>query len=241
MVVPPDRVRPGEGRRLQDERRAIEAVIGRLGHGAPFAGGAIRVRAVVARGATPHPLVEEGHLRSCATRGIPTWPRCSWTARARAPTPRRPAPWEGPAERPWALARRLWLPEACAIRDALGRALAFALLPGQGHEFAFAPDLLAKARRPGPIGRLVRDRGTSSQPWRQRIQAAGAEPEVPARPTHPAVAHDRAACRGRHRVENLRAGLKERRSIATRCDKAASSLSGSLHPAASLDRSHDEA
>jgi transposase len=81
----------------------------------------------------------------------------------------------------------------------------------------------------------VCDRGYSSEPWRKRIRAAGAEPVAPHQPTHPPVPYSRAAYARRHRVENLWARLKEWRAIATRYDKSASSFLGALHLAASLD------
>lgn len=55
-------------------------------------------------------------------------------------------------------------------------------------------------------------------------------------PTHRrARDHDRAAYRGRHRVENLWARLKEWRAVATRYDKTAASFLGGLHLAAAFD------
>ena len=93
--------------------------------------------------------------------------------------------------------------KACAICDAPGRALAFALLSGQGHELTCAPALLAQALKLGPVGRVVCDRGYSSEPWRKRIRAAGAEPVAPNQPTHPPVPYSRSAYARRHRVENL--------------------------------------
>lgn len=125
--------------------------------------------------------------------------------------------------------------KACAICDGGGRALGFVLIPGQASELRVAPDLLAKAVELGPVGRVVTDRGYSSATWRSTIRAKGAEPVVPAQPTHPAVPFDAAAYRRRHRIENLWARLKEWRAPATRYDKTAASFMGALHLAASLD------
>lgn len=99
--------------------------------------------------------------------------------------------------------------KACAICDAQGRALAFALLPGQGRELKAAPALLIQARSLGPIERVFCDRLYSDRPWRRHIQEAGAEPVGPANPTHPPVTYDRAAYARRHKVENLWARLKK--------------------------------
>lgn len=90
--------------------------------------------------------------------------------------------------------------------DAAGRALAPALLPGQGSELRAAPALLAGVVALGPVGRVICDRGYSSSAWREAIRASGAEPVVPAQPTHPAVAYDRAAYRRRSHVERLGGG-----------------------------------
>lgn len=108
-------------------------------------------------------------------------------------------------------------------------------MPGQASELPVAPGLLAAATALGAVGRVVADRGYSSTAWRGAIRAAGAEPVVPAQPTHPAVAYDRGTYRRRHRIENLWACLKEWRALATRYDKTAASFLGGLHLAAALD------
>ena len=105
------------------------------------------------------------------------------------------------------------------------------MLPGQGHELTTAPALLGVAA----------GLGYSSAPWRSHIRSLGAEPVVPANPTHPAVPYDKAAYRRRHRVENLWARLKEWRALATRYDKTAASFLGTIHLAAALDWLHNRA
>ena len=117
----------------------------------------------------------------------------------------------------------------------MGRALAFALLPGQGSELGAAPELLARTRALGVIGRVICDRGYSSAAWREAIRASGAEPVVPAQPTHPVVVYDRAAYRRRGRVERLWGRLKEWRAVATRYEKTAAAFLGVLHVAAMMD------
>lgn len=126
--------------------------------------------------------------------------------------------------------------KALGVADASGRAVLFALLPGQASEVRAAPAMLARLCALGAIGRVVCDRGYSSEPWRSAVRDAGAEPCVPGQPTHPrAPPHDRTAYRRRHRVENLWARLKEHRAIATRYDKTSASFMGGLHLAATLD------
>lgn len=88
----------------------------------------------------------------------------------------------------------------------------------------------------GLVGRVVRDRGYSSDPWRAAIRNAGAVPVVPAHPTHKAAPpRDPRPYRRRHLVENLWAKLKEWSALATRYDKTAESFLGGLHLTAALD------
>lgn len=118
--------------------------------------------------------------------------------------------------------------------DALGRVLALSIAPGQASELAAAPAMLARVRGLGRLGRVVCDRGYSSAAWRAAIAAVGAEPCVPAQPTHPRVAYDRPAYRRRNAVERTIGHLKEWRAVATRYDKTSSSYLGALHVAAAL-------
>ncbi len=128
------------------------------------------------------------------------------------------------------------------VAEGGGRAVLFVLRPGQASELRAAPGMPERSCRLGRSGRVVCDRGYSSDPWRAAIRAAGAEPCVPGQPTHPrAPPHDRSAHAQRHRVENLRARLKEHRAIATRYDKTAASSLGALHLAAALDWSSNKA
>ena len=116
----------------------------------------------------------------------------------------------------------------------MGRVLAISLAPGQASELRAAPTMLARLLGLGRIERVVCDRGYSSAAWRAAIAAAGAEPCVPAQPTHPIVPYDRPAYRRRNAVERTIGHLKEWRAIATRYDKTASSYLGALHIPAAL-------
>ena len=98
-----------------------------------------------------------------------------------------------------------------------------------------APILLAQLTALGRVGRVACDRAYSSRPWRRAIEAAGAEPCIPANKTHPPAPYDHKACARRHRVENPWGRPKEWRAIATRCDKTAASFHGALHIAAAMD------
>ena len=75
----------------------------------------------------------------------------------------------------------------------MGRVLAIPLAPGQASELPAAPAMLALLLGLRRIERMICDRGYSSAAWRAAIAAAGAEPCVPAQPTHPTVPDDRPA------------------------------------------------
>ncbi len=75
--------------------------------------------------------------------------------------------------------------------DAGGRLLALAVLPGQRPALDAARARLAAL--PGVPGRGVGDRGLSAAWLRADIAALGAEPCIPAQPTHPPAPFDRAA------------------------------------------------
>jgi transposase len=109
-------------------------------------------------------------------------------------------------------------------------------VPGQAAELTAAPALLAAVLALGVVLRVVCDRAYSSAAWRALIRERGAEPVVPAHPTHKsAPPHDPVAYRRRHKVENLWARLKERRAVATRYEKTAASYLGDLHLAAAFE------
>ena len=91
------------------------------------------------------------------------------------------------------------------IADGRGRAVAFALAPGQAHELPMAPGLLDCL--PDVPGWVVGDRGLASDGFRERIWDSGA----------------------------LWARLKEWRAVATRYEKTARSFLGVLSLAATCD------
>ncbi len=117
--------------------------------------------------------------------------------------------------------------------DAAGRLLALAVLPGQRPDLDAAPALLAAL--PGRPGRVVADRGFSAARFRAAVAALGAEPCVPAHPTHPPAPYDRAAYARRGVVERFWARLKEWRGVAARYDKAAACYRSGLLLAATFD------
>ena len=63
------------------------------------------------------------------------------------------------------------------MADVRGRAVAFALAPGQAHEAPMAPDLLR--RLPGKPMWVVGDKGYSSDRLREQVWAMRARPAIP--------------------------------------------------------------
>ena len=72
------------------------------------------------------------------------------------------------------------------IADGRGRAVAFALAPGQAHERPMAPGLLDC--QPDVPGWVVGDRGLASDAFRERIRDSGARPAIPPKRTDAPVA-----------------------------------------------------
>jgi len=119
------------------------------------------------------------------------------------------------------------------IADGGGRAIAFALAPGQAHELPLAPALLARLPR-RPLW-VVADRGYASHAFRERVWGLGARPAVPPKRGEAPVACPAWVYTNRNRVERLWGRLKEWRAVATRYEKTAASFMGVLCLAASLD------
>ena len=119
------------------------------------------------------------------------------------------------------------------LADASGRAIGFALAPGQAHELPLAPLLLAVLSL--VPGWIVADRGYASHAFRDLIWNLGARPVIPAKRNEADVARPSWIYRNRNRVERLWARLKEWRAVATRYEKTAASFLGVLHLAAALD------
>jgi transposase len=120
------------------------------------------------------------------------------------------------------------------IADGRGRAISFALAPGQAHELPLAPDMLNGL--PGTPRWIVGDRGYASNALRELIWDMGARPAIPPKRNDAPVACRPWIYNNRYRVENLWARLKEWRAVATRYEKTACSFLGVLCLAATADR-----
>jgi transposase len=123
--------------------------------------------------------------------------------------------------------------KACVIADGRGRAVAFALAPGQAHELPLAPGLLDRLPRV-PLW-VVGDRGYSADAFRELIWSSGARPAIPTRSNEAAVACPDFIYNNRNLVERLWGRLKEWRAVATRYEKTAASYLGVLCLAATAD------
>jgi transposase len=123
--------------------------------------------------------------------------------------------------------------KACVIADGKGRAVAFAVAPGQAHEVPLAPDLIAEL--PEAPGWFVGDRGLSANALRELIWAIGAKPAIPPKRNEAEVACRSWIYQNRNMVERLWARLKEWRAVATRYEKTAQSFLGVLCLAATFD------
>jgi transposase len=119
------------------------------------------------------------------------------------------------------------------IADGAGRAVAFALAPGQAHELPLAPDLLDDL--PDTPLWIVADRGYSSHSFRERVWSSGARPAIPTKRNEEKLACPDWVYTNRNMVERLWGRLKEWRAVATRYEKTAISFMGILCFAATMD------
>ena len=119
------------------------------------------------------------------------------------------------------------------IADGKGRAVAFAVAPGQAHEVPLAPGLIAAL--PAATEWIVGDRGLSAHALRELIWDSGAKPAIPPKCNEAPVACRSWIYQNRNIVERLWARLKEWRAVATRYEKTRSSFPGGLCLAATLD------
>ena len=104
------------------------------------------------------------------------------------------------------------------IADALGRAIAFRISPGQAHELPQAVPLLDSLS--GIPVWVVGDRSYTSHAFRERVWSMGARPAIPAKSNEVPVACPDWICHNRNVVERLWARLKEWRAVATRYERS---------------------
>ena len=120
------------------------------------------------------------------------------------------------------------------VCDAAGRLIDFVLVPGQAHELA--PSLLLLKRLPKAPAWALADMACDAREFRADVRAMGAIPVVPSRRNakhpQPCPAY---IYRHRNLIERCWSRLKERRAIATRYDKTATSYAAGIAIAATLD------
>src|ERR671933_1950984 len=123
--------------------------------------------------------------------------------------------------------------KACVIADGAGRAIGFALAPGQANELPMAPVLLSFLTALALW--IVADRGYSSHAFRMLIWSLGSRPAIPTKRNEAPVACPPWIYTNRNLVERCWARLKEWRAVATRYEKTERSFMGVLCMAATID------
>jgi transposase len=120
------------------------------------------------------------------------------------------------------------------VCDAAGRLVDFVLAPGQAHELA--PSLLLLKRLPKAPAWALADMACDAKAFRAAARETGATPVVPSRKgTKQPGPCPAWIYRHRNLIERCWARLKERRAIATRYDKTATSYAAGIAIAATLD------
>src|SRR4029079_15052372 len=123
--------------------------------------------------------------------------------------------------------------KASVIVDGSGRAIGFALAPGQANELPMAPVLLSFLTAVALW--IVADRGYSSHAFRMLSWSFGARPAIPTRRNEAPVACPPWIYQNRNRVERFWSRVKEWRAVATRYEKTERSFMGVLCMAATID------
>jgi transposase len=123
--------------------------------------------------------------------------------------------------------------KASVIVDGSGRAVGFALAPGQANELPMAPVLLRFLTAVALW--IVADRGYSSQALRMLIWGLGSRPAIPTRRNEASVACPPWIYTNRNLVERFWSRVKEWRAVATRYEKTERSFMGVLCMAATMD------
>ena len=188
--------RPKGKTRPRDLRRTLEAIVWRHRNGATWRAIPAEPRPLVAGRPAVHPLGGAGRVAAAARDGARA------RGRARHGVPRRDQHQGAPQgrgraqkggtgaqrDRREALGRSRggFGTKACVVADGRGRAVAFALAPGQAHELPLAPGLLDRLPRV-PLW-VVGDRGYSSDAFRDLVWGKGARPALPTRSNEAAVA-----------------------------------------------------
>jgi transposase len=236
---PKGRVAPRDLRRTHHRGDRLAAperreVAGRPGRARPVVAGRAAVDPLVAAGRLDSPPRAGAGARRRARHGFPRRHLDPGAPQGRGRAQKGASPaWRDRRE---ALGRSRggFGTKACVVADGAGRAVAFAVAPGQAHELPIAPSLLD--RLPSVPLWVVGDRGYSSGAFRDLVRSRGARPAIPTRRNEEAVACPDFVYHNRNRVERLWARLKEWRAVATRYEKTAASFTGVLCLAAALDR-----
>ena len=114
------------------------------------------------------------------------------------------------------------------LADALGRPLAFHLTVGEAADCMAYDDLIGLPER-APVA-LLADKGYDAGAIRADLADRNIAAVIPGRSNRRVkIAHDRALCKQRNRIERMFGHLKINRAIATRYDQLANSSLGMAH------------
>ena len=118
------------------------------------------------------------------------------------------------------------------MTDVIGRPFRLLLTPGNVHDVAAAPELVAQLRGARYV---LGDKGYDSDNLRALIRAQGGRPVIPGKANRKRkIPLDKARYRSRHLVENAFCRLKDFRRVATRYDKLARNFLSAVALAALL-------
>jgi transposase len=208
-----------------------------------MAGRAGRARPVVAGGAALHPLGPARRAgaaarggagaRGRARRGVPRRDLDRGARQGRGCAQKGGSSRQRDRREALGRSRGGFGTEACVTTGGRGRAVAFAVAPGQAHGLPLAPGL--RGRLPRVPLRVTGGRGYSSDAFRELAWSKGARPAIPTRSHEAAVACPSFIYDSRNSVERLRARPRPWRAAATRYEKTAAGSLGVLPLAATLD------
>lgn len=117
------------------------------------------------------------------------------------------------------------------LTDVIGRPTVIHLTPGNRSDVRAAKAVLAQA--PGPIRRLIADRGYDANWLRQALRNQGTTPVIPGRKNRKRkVRYDKKRYQDRWWIEASFGRLKDFRRVATRYDKLAANYASAVALAA---------
>lgn len=184
-----EQVKPKGKTPLRHLRRTLEAIIWRCSNGAKWLGDPRRTRPLVGGNTNLHPLEQARCLAAAPRVGAGAGRATRHGVPRRHQHPRAPqgcrrgqkggTSSERDMREALGRSRGGFGTKVCVVAEGGGRAIAFAIAPGQAHELPMAPDLLS--RLPDVPRWVVGDKGYSSSDFREMIWNGGSRPAIPTR------------------------------------------------------------